>query len=79
MVCYRNLRRRDWSIAEVRGNDGIGRVIAHEHSVALANVTFVVKEPALAGDPEPLPRGPCLGRGRTGEKRAAGAAYSDNL
>jgi len=46
VVCYRNLRRRDCSIAEVKGDSGIGRVIAHECCVALADVTFVVKEAA---------------------------------
>jgi hypothetical protein len=32
VACYRNLRRRDWSIAEVRGINGVGRVISHERS-----------------------------------------------
>jgi hypothetical protein len=44
--CYRNLRRRVWSIAEIRGRNGVGRVIAHQRRVILADVSFVVKEPA---------------------------------
>lgn len=46
VVCYRNLRHHNWSIAKVTGNNGIGRVIAHERSLILANVAFVVKQPA---------------------------------
>lgn len=46
MICYRNLRCRVCSIAEVSGNDRIGSVIAHERSVSLANAGFVIKEPA---------------------------------
>jgi hypothetical protein len=46
VVCYRSLRRRDWSIAEVRGINGVGRVISHERRVTLADVRFVVKETA---------------------------------
>jgi hypothetical protein len=46
VICYRNLRRQDWPIAEVKGNNGIGSVLAHGRSIALADVAFVVTEPA---------------------------------
>jgi hypothetical protein len=46
VICYRNLRRQVWSIAEIRGRNGVGHVIAHQRHVILANVSFVVKEPA---------------------------------
>lgn len=46
VVCYRNLPRGEWSVAEVRGAHGRGKVIAHLPALALANVTFHVSESA---------------------------------
>lgn len=46
VICYKNLRRGDWSIALPRGRNGLGRgqVIDHKASVILADVTLHVEE-----------------------------------
>lgn len=46
VIVYKNLRRGDWSIAEVKGARGRGVVIGHAAAVTLANVEFVVSEAA---------------------------------
>ena len=40
VVVYKNLNRGDWSVAEISGRSGRGRVIAHRQSIVLADVTF---------------------------------------
>lgn len=44
VVVYKNLICGDWSVAEVKGSKGKGRVIAHCREIVLADVTFHVSE-----------------------------------
>ena len=40
VVVYKNLNRGDWSVAELKGRVGYGRVIGHVQSIVLADVVF---------------------------------------
>lgn len=44
VVVYKNLIRGDWSVAELKGSRGKGKVIAHCREVILADVTMHVSE-----------------------------------
>jgi len=48
VIVYRNLNRGGWSVAQVRGRVGVGRVIDHRASITLANVRFHVQPAAQA-------------------------------
>ena len=47
VVVYRNLNLGHWSVAEVSGRSGRGRVIGHVKQITLADVTFHL-QPAAA-------------------------------
>jgi hypothetical protein len=44
VLVYKNLRNGMWSVAQVVGNDGRGKLIEHRAALTLINARFVVKE-----------------------------------
>lgn len=44
VICYRNLRRGDWTLAAATASGGRGKVLEHRAELVLADVTFIVRE-----------------------------------
>lgn len=44
VIVYKNLKRGDWSVAQLKGQRGRGKVVAHASSLTLTDVTFFVSE-----------------------------------